>query len=613
MTKQIIHYVWQWQLKSSPAELWPYASDTRRLNEAAALPRIEETIEIPLATGGSQLINRINFLGQSMLYEDWPYDWVHEQMFSNVRLFKNGLIARIEIKVELEPLANGGTQINHYVDVTPANWLGVLACPYQFGWKSRQASQQVYQQMDEFLQHKVPQPFKLKVTPLSHNATIQLREFNQQLVTQGHAEAWVNRLADLLTHEADSELARLRPYKLADQWHAPRQAILELFLSATKLGLLSLSWHILCPLCRGDKASYNSLDQLQKGVHCDSCNIDFEADFAQHVELTFAPAAQIRPIYDATFCVGGPMVTPHILLHQTVPASETRQLQFKLAPGHYRLRTQKAGVECWLNVDATDNEVTPLIITADSEAIQAPMQFNVPTNTPTTITLNNQATYPQRIYLERGEWYTDAVTAAEVTALQHFRDLFSDEVLRPGEDIGIQGITILFSDLVGSTAMYNRWGDAASYALVRKQFEILQRIVRANGGGLVKTIGDAIMAAFVDPANAVSAAWAIQKEVDIFNLTNTEEPLIIKLGLHYGPCIAVTLNGRLDYFGTTVNMAARLEGQSKGHDMVISESIWQNPAVQEFLQQHNDLQIIPFETNIKGFDKPFKLYRLIVN
>ncbi len=170
-------------------------------------------------------------------------------------------------------------------------------------------------------------------------------------------------------------------------------------------------------------------------------------------------------------------------------------------------------------------------------------------------------------------------------------------------------MTILFSDLVGSTAMYSHVGDAPSYALVRDQFAFLQRIVRQHEGAIVKTIGDAIMAAFVDPANGLRAAFAIQQEIEGFNARHPDLPLMIKLGMHHGPCIAVNLNGRLDYFGTTVNLAARLEGQSKGGDVVISERLRQDPAVAELLESMA-VNVEAYETTIKGFDEHFVLYRL---
>ncbi|MFN8455659.1 MAG: adenylate/guanylate cyclase domain-containing protein [Anaerolineae bacterium] len=392
-----------------------------------------------------------------------------------------------------------------------------------------------------------------------------------------------------------------------------RRAVLELFLSAAKVGLLNMRWDIMCPLCRGAKATSSSLDQVSKGTHCATCNIDFEADFAQNVELTFTPHPQIRPVYDTLYCVGGPMVTPHILVHQIIQPGETRQLRVKLEAGCYRIRAQRPGIETLINLE---QQAVALDIRAAAQTIQAhcstarpQVPLDSPANQKIIVTITNQADYAQRVYLEQGAWVTDAVTAAEVTALQHFRDLFSDQVLRPGEEIGVQSMTILFSDLVGSTAMYNRWGDAPSYALVREQFAFLQRLIREHEGAIVKTIGDAIMAVFADPAKGVSAALAIQAQIHSFNTTHPNEPIVIKLGLHQGPCLAVNLNDKLDYFGTTVNLAARLQGQSQGGDVVISEKLRHDPAVVKLLEEM-EVKVTPFETSIKGFDEHFHLYRL---
>ncbi|HEX8921184.1 MAG TPA: adenylate/guanylate cyclase domain-containing protein, partial [Pyrinomonadaceae bacterium] len=89
-------------------------------------------------------------------------------------------------------------------------------------------------------------------------------------------------------------------------------------------------------------------------------------------------------------------------------------------------------------------------------------------------------------------------------------------------------------------------------------------------------------------------------------------PLILKVGIHSGPCIAVTLNDRLDYFGCTVNMAARLEGLSTGGDAVISEAVHADPEVTDMLKSTAcDLTAEPFEMMLKGFDEErFTLWRV---
>ena len=165
----------------------------------------------------------------------------------------------------------------------------------------------------------------------------------------------------------------------------------------------------------------------------------------------------------------------------------------------------------------------------------------------------------------------------------------------------------MFTDLKGSTALYGRIGDAAAYHLVREHFAFLSETVREHQGAIVKTIGDAVMASFADPGDALAAALAIQKNVAAFNKAQKSSDIVIKLGLHEGPAIAVTLNERLDYFGTTVNMAARLQGESRGGDIVLSEEFAADPGVQEWL---GESQISHEEARVKGFAKPVEFVRL---
>jgi class 3 adenylate cyclase len=206
----------------------------------------------------------------------------------------------------------------------------------------------------------------------------------------------------------------------------------------------------------------------------------------------------------------------------------------------------------------------------------------------------------------------EALTALQATTLQAFRDLFSQAALRPGDEAAVDQIALLFSDLKGSTALYERVGDGAAYNLVREHFAYLGGIVRNHDGALVKTIGDAVMAAFADPADAVAAAIDIQQHIGEFNaghrLAAAEGPaVIVKLGVHRGPCVVVTLNGQLDYFGSTVNLAARLQGQSEGGDLVISTPVAADPAVAPLIAG------LPQEeerARLRGFAKPVPFRRI---
>jgi len=216
----------------------------------------------------------------------------------------------------------------------------------------------------------------------------------------------------------------------------------------------------------------------------------------------------------------------------------------------------------------------------------------------------------QLFILERTAWSDEAATAAEVTALQVFRDLFAREALRPGEQISVGTLTVLFTDLKNSTRLYREIGDATAFGQVMSHFDILKEVIAAHDGALVKTIGDAVMAVFRQPSGALKAMLSVQQR--LANPPDGTQPLNLKAGLHVGPCIAVTLNERLDYFGSTVNLAARLEGQSTGEDIVISSAVYADPAVRAFLgDAANGVALRRFEVPLKGFDEErFELWRV---
>jgi len=159
-----------------------------------------------------------------------------------------------------------------------------------------------------------------------------------------------------------------------------------------------------------------------------------------------------------------------------------------------------------------------------------------------------------------------------------FREMFETETLSLRESLSISQVCIMFTDIKGSTALYDRLGDSAAYGLVRDHFDVLFRKVAENGGVVVKTIGDSVMASFLRPADGVAAAMTIQEAFEAFNKReNLRNEIIVKVGLHAGSTIMVNLNNRLDYFGQVVNMAARIQGTAEGGEIIISKSIRRDP------------------------------------
>jgi class 3 adenylate cyclase len=190
---------------------------------------------------------------------------------------------------------------------------------------------------------------------------------------------------------------------------------------------------------------------------------------------------------------------------------------------------------------------------------------------------------------------------------QTFRKLFRSERVDEEEGLGIRQVTFLFTDLKGSTALYERLGDLNAYALVREHFALLEAAAHRHVGAIVKTIGDAVMAAFSRPVDAVAAALRILQEIGRFNHEHGQPAIILKMGAHCGASIAVTLNENLDYFGQTVNIAARVQSFADAGEICVTEALYTAPGVRELLAGYD---VEEFDAPLRGVEGNARVYRV---
>ncbi len=440
--------------------------------------------------------------------------------------------------------------------------------------------------------------FDFEAPRLTPGARDRTADMVKRIESTPHGHGLAARLSEHVLTRQEVDLWTIRPLQLARLWGVPERQTIELCLEAVKQGLLRLRWDLLCPRCQVGKGSVLALDELPRGSHCGSCNIDYERDYANNVELAFHPAKSIRGLEGGEYCLFGPGSTPHIKVQLTLAAGEQRHVTLQPDHSRYRVRTLEPGGEqsfdwhgdAFPRVIANGHDVTLGEASADG-----------------TIALENTSNRSLTLIIEEQAWVRDALTAKRVTAMQAFRDLFNDEVLRPGDDVEIDHIAIMFTDLKGSTALYERIGDPQAYALVREHFAVLGKAVRDHDGAIVKTIGDAIMAVYVNPADGLRSAMQIQDDVERYNRDSGREPIIVKLGLHCGRCISVTLNDRLDYYGSAANKAARLEGQSTGGDIILSPEFAADPEVARLL---TDIPAREESAELKGFPEPIRFLRI---
>jgi len=603
------HKRWEFDLKSSPERLWPFIADTNRFNRDTGVPAIEINASDKRLPNARRKL-RLSIYGLPVEWEEQPFEWVKPERFGVERVYSKGPLSRLRMLAQLTPTPDGGTHLIYEVWSTPRNVSGAVAIPVQLNLVVAPRFREAIQKYDasafagaasETAQPSTSQSsFDLqRLAALKQKLLADVR--NTESAEQNIAIA--ERLIDFLEQGDDFAVSRIRAYKLADDWNEPRRLVLEVCLRATRIGLLDFQWDLLCPLCRGAKQTGLSLKDIETNVHCSTCKIDFTVNFDRYVELTFRPNAAIRRVDVPYYCIGSPQWTPHVVAQQLLPPGDKRELNLPLEHGNYRLRTLELKGAQDVTV-SNDGEASAQVAISEDGWSQEPLRVREKFS----LSLQNETTAEQLLILERLEWSDQATTAAEVTALQMFRDLFATEALRPGEQISVGTLTILFTDLRHSTQLYREIGDATAFGRVMGHFDVIKKSIAEHDGALVKTIGDAVMAVFRSAADGLSAMLEVQQI--LASPSDGGLPLTLKAGLNTGPCIAVTLNDRLDYFGSTVNMAARLECLSSGSDVIISRSVYEDAKVQELIASEG-LSAVEFEMALKGFDEErFELWRV---
>ena len=597
----VVEREWEWHFAASPEALWPLVADTARIGEVNGFPRYTVT-DTPRPDGSVERIGSARRFGLTLTWEEGMPEWVAGRSYRHERWFRSRLFRRLASRILLDP-EPGGTRLR-YRSTFEVCWPLALALRCGGLKSAGKTLDRHFREAARFAELSVPKDFAgaAPVAPPAVRSRVTAQ--TKALAERGHDAA--HKLADHLLRAPDTELERMRPRALARRWQvAPRLAI-ETCHAAVRDGLLTLRWDLVCPQCRGAKLTATSLDQLPQGAHCSSCNIDYERDFTRNVEVTFEPAATVREIGAGSYCLANPLLSEHIKVQQRLAPGERVVIDAALPDGTYRARTvEPGGSGDFAIVDGR----APETALTDGDPVLGDV------SEPGTIVARNEGARPRTLVIEDRRWAQDALTAHEATTMQAFRDLFADAVLRPGDQVAIGRIAFLFTDIKGSTDLYNRVGDARAYGYVREHYAVLTRAVREHDGAVVKTIGDAVMAAFTDPVNALDAALAIRDDIAAFNRQLAAETgaegvaILVKVGLHSGACIAVTLNDRLDYFGSAVNLAARLQGESAGGDIVLSETMAGEPGIAERLAA---LGAKPETARVKGFAEPVALRRIPV-
>jgi serine/threonine protein kinase/class 3 adenylate cyclase len=522
--------------------------------------------------------------GIAVEWEEHPFEWIEARRMGVLREYSRGPFKWMMSVVELAPRGTG-TTLTHRVEIEPRGVLGRTIAAVEVGVRGRRSVERVYRRIEAAVTGQATAPFgRGLVDPFEEPAAptkAQRRRLEQaldELVARGVEPGVAEALGDFLAHAPAQEVARIRPLALAARLGLDPPAVVAACLHGARVGLLMLLWDVLCPACRIPTEIKETLRQLRDHERCEACNLDFRLDFANSVELIFRAHPEIRASELATYCIGGPAHSPHVVAQARLAPGERIELGLGLTEGTYRLR----GPQLPYSLDfRVQSGTTAGRWEIDLAAGPDPRLPQVLQPGGQTFDLLNGHTEEVVVRVERTAPRADALTAARASSLALFREQFPEEVLAPGQLVSVATLTLLVTDLEDADRLYADLGDARAFAVLHEHFRLLSDSVRAQGGAVVKTVGEGLVAVFEDVLAAVRTGLSTY---EVLSREEATRRLRLRVGIHRGPVQAATVNDQLDYFGTTVRQTGSLPGLIQGGEMVLSQAVAGEPQVAALLR-----------------------------
>jgi len=451
--------------------------------------------------------------------------------------------------------------------------------------------------------------------------------------------AVADAIVQLIETGEDHELNRINVLDFAKQTGLDEERVISGFLHASRLGLFDLTWNVLCPGCSGVLDAHSTLKSLRSDDYqCGLCACGYEPSVDEQVEVAFTVSPRTRRIaahdpntlplweyFKQVFWSSGvdlnkesfESLTDEVTLDALeLPAGEKAQLSLQLPPQFIIVFEPVTHSAQFIDVQGEPTKERQQLSLIYNNA-HAPVETVVMRPGPLRLSLDNQAgvrTLPTVFIAAEALHHLIGkrkpfLTAKRMLSNQTFRDVFKADNLNIDQRLKITSLTFLFTDLKGSTALYERVGDLAAFDLVRAHFHALLEIISSEKGAVVKTIGDAVMATFVRPEHAIVAGLRMRAAMGALNTERGTQDLIVKIGIHEGPCLAVTLNERQDYFGQTVNIAARVQSLSTSQEIHITGPVIDAPGVAALLDQ-KEIKPIQKQAALRGIADKIVVYEI---
>ncbi|TGN16794.1 adenylate/guanylate cyclase domain-containing protein [Leptospira ilyithenensis] len=568
-----LDFFWEIELKVTREEIWPYIIDTSSFNQRMGMSKMNYIEK------DGKLFGSAKQAGFKMEWEEVPWEWEYLKEMNNARIFSKGFGHYVRTKYILEPYGESRSKLYVYFGWIPRNFLMKKLLIYAMP-KLEEDYFTTFAEIQKEIQRNTTSlqiggnvaSLKGFVADPEWNNEEKLDLVKPDLIKSGVKEDVIDSVFHWIRNTGDNDLDRIRIKYLTKLLKHDFDDLLLLFLYGSRLGIFTLSWDIVCPHCRGVRTSLQKLGDMPAKDECEVCDVEFETTGKNSIEVTFHIHPSVRKIEKQIYCAAEPNRKRHVLLSKSIPPGKAFSTELLIQPGVFRLRKQ--GESRYHLVDVDDKFESKDIIWLDKEVAQEMYVHTKP-----TLVFQNEETKPITIILEERKEDQTSLRPSELFNFPEFRDLFSEEAIATNLqlDIGLQ--TILFTDIVGSTKFYETEGDHGAFLQVREHFVKTYQIMKREKGVVVKTIGDAVMASFPAPVYAIRASKELQ---EWFHSENKHTPVRIRISMHYGSCLAVNLNSNIDYFGNTINYAAKMQSHTESGEISLSESVFRDQEVRKY-------------------------------
>ncbi|MDM8523736.1 DUF5939 domain-containing protein [Desulfococcaceae bacterium HSG8] len=456
----------------------------------------------------------------------------------------------------------------------------------------------------------------------------------------------IDKLGNILKSLDDWSLLRINPLMFAEKYGIEEKTCLDLFIHGVKIGLFDFSYNMLCPLCGGVVRIHRELDELEEEkFYCSVCNAhvptvldgQVEASFTIHPdikELKTDPLKDKYSYYRYHFSTNYERseelleyISDCIIKFKALKSDEMYKVSLTGDKDYaYQFASIEYNSASWIYFDeqeVTGRKKIEINLLPDgftpSEIHLSPGSYQVEVHNRTKSSFGfllyhfqfdeftkNMKKYPLNVL--------PFLTAAHLINTQSFRDLFRVQKLSESLNLNIKNLTIMFTDLKGSTAMYDEAGDMFAYKLIKEHFSLLSESVRNHSGAIVKTMGDAVMATFVSPLNGFLCALDMIQKIDKLNEEWEQHGygIGLKVGLNKGPALTVLNDERLDYFGQSINIAARIQGLAGAGEICLSDSVYKESGIEQLVTQNGYLSEYT-EAHLKGVGNRMPVYKIFIH